>query len=82
MKKSPYIGKMFTEPHSGFKGKCVCHSIYITGCDRLALQAPGLTDKHKPHEWEHFDINILKPEDKSVKLLEDDGGPRPDPPRR
>lgn len=71
------LGDYAIEPFSGFSGKVVAVTEWLTGCRRMTLQPAGLDDKGRPFERETFDeieIEIVsKSEDKAPS---DEGGPR------
>ena len=63
---------------SGFAGKVVAVTEWLTGCRRITIQPPGLDDKGRPFERETFDETEVEVEVVSdEKASSNDGGPRP-----
>ena len=53
------LGDKVRDTVTGFTGIAVCKSIYLQGCDRVAVQAPVIKNE-TPQEWVYIDEPILE----------------------
>ena len=71
------LGQKVEDSITGYKGVAVARTMWLNGCERIAVQGPLGKDGMPPEEkW--FDITQLV---KSTKKKKSSGGPTPTPQR-
>ena len=76
--KTIKLGQKVTDSITGYEGVAVARTMWLNGCERIAVQGPLDKDGMPPEEkW--FDITQL--EKPSKKKKEGSGGPTPTPQR-
>jgi hypothetical protein len=60
---------------TGVKGIVVCYSTYLTGCDRVSIQAKAMKDGQAPN-WHMCDINSVRLLEKGKITIVDSNTPR------
>ena len=62
------VGETVKDKVTGIKGIIVCSTIYLTGCNRYAIQQKGKADE-KPKNWVYIDEPSLKRVKNTKKIV-------------